>query len=268
MRRGWAVAAATTAMLVLAGCGSGSGSSGAGWSAPDWRGAAAPELTDPAAIDAALDDALAGGDSVECVYRAQAFPGTFIVGPGENVWMEMDSGAGVMVRDSAFSVWLPENNIGMRFSPAFSAEVGLEEMSASDFTGEDGEVGPCRVLGADVPQPPTGIDFTDVDGQGDMVMWLADSYNDPNASSMVGLMFGDWMSEQGQAMFYLGLGMLMSLSDAEVQRYGALSESAQLRYWEDLTAGMTVRQYEAFIDEALDRLRPEHRRVVERVLND
>src|SRR5699024_4995737 len=100
-----------------------------------------------------------------------------------------------------------------------------------------------------------------------LMTWLADSYDDQSSSAMLDLMIDDDASEQGQGLFYLGLGTLMTLPEAEIQRYGALSESEQERYWMERNAGMTPRQQRANIDEALNRLRPEHRRLAEQVVD-
>lgn len=254
MRRGWAVAAGATAALVLAGCGSSDGSD--------------VPAADRAAIDAMVDGALDGGDSVECRYDDEDHTGSYIIGPGRTLRANLEPDVGVWQREDEYLIWDRKDETGARFGPELVAGWQMVDLSGVDAVRQDGELGPCRPFHGDRSdrRPPTGVDLTDIGWDGDLFEWLADVYDDERGSALFDVLVPAPRSLE-DAGFYISLGMLLDQPEEAVETHGDLQPSLQAQAEQDLEA-LTEAEWDAYLDEVLGRLRPEHRRAVEEILAD
>lgn len=257
MRRGWAVAAAVTAGLVLAGCGS--GSSGESGAVP---------RADRAAIDAMVDAALDGGDPVECRFEDEDDTGTYIIGPGRTLRANLDTDVALWLREGEYLIWDRRDDSGIRFGPDLVMQRGMVDLSGVDAVRQDGTLGPCRPFHGDRSdrRPPLGVDLTDIDRHGDLFVWLVDAYDDERASALFDVLFPASRAPLA-APFYLYLGMLLDQPEETVWAYGETYYLSEARLEQDLAA-LTEAERREFLHEALGRLRPEHRRAVEEALAD
>jgi len=253
MRRGWAAAAAT-AVLVLAGCGSGSGEVPA---------------ADRAAIDAMVDGALDGGDSVECRYEDQDRTGTYIIGPGRTLRANLDSDVGVWQREDEYLIWDRRDETGVRFGPEMVAQWEMVDLSGADAVRHDGELGPCRPFHGERSdrRPPISVDLTDIGWYGELSEWLAGVYDDERGSALFDVLVPAPRSPE-DAGFYISLGMLLDQPEEAVEADGDVETSLQARAEQGGLEALTEAEQSAYIDEVIGRLRPEHRRAVEEILAD